>query len=962
MQKLSQIRSSLILAALSVCFLPVISGAQSAAAAGTLNGTVTDPQAMAVPGARVTIRSADSTFARTVVTDEAGAFIAPLLPPGAYTVEVQAPGFVLKRPARVTLGVGASVQVDVRLGLAATSQQVRVSARGATVEGNTLPPAVNKQEALGSNSIAGLTVTYLPNRDRDFSQFGQLAAGVEPSRSGSGLVVAGQRANASTTAIDGADFDDPLQGGRRGASDDALFFPQTVVREFQIVHAGASADVGGTNAGFVNVATKSGSNKLHGEGFYIGRPSALASADAFGHSVDNTRNEFGGSLGGPIKRNRAFFYVGGEQDLLDDPYWTDFAAQAPGAMVPGSLATLEQQVVGTNHPTALFGRTDIILNSANTLNLEFNFNRIRATGIDADGSTRSLATASHASSLSGQSVWWRGNLTTLLSPRTVNEFLAQWSSDRRDLMPNSFSPEIVINGFGVLGGSGLDPQRYTSGSFRAGDDLVVTKGGALLHVGFDAADNPGRQEQEANLNGRFDFNSLADYSADQPRRYQQTFLAVTPEEARYDGEVREVGAYISSRAPLAKALTLTAGLRWDGQYNPQPNHPNAAVAQTTRIPNDLSEWQPRLGLAWTPATKTVVRVSTGLYDAFTPAALFQRVFTDNGLETVTADSYFDPEILRLVASTGLQLQALTAPPASLTTPVALVVGIAPDFRNPRSFQAAASLEQQFGKLDLSAGYLRDSTWNLQRRLNRNLDPPTIDSAGMPIFPEARPDPAIGELLINESSAHSTYDGVLLTANIQVSRRTQIAANYTLSRTIDDDDGLGPFGFDSALNPFDLAAERAHSSMDIRHNFNLSSVYNLPKGFKLNPIVVARSGVPFTPVIGFDTQNDADDLNDRAIIHGVVAGRNSMRQPSFFDLDIRFVKDITLPGEGHHLDLFMDVFNVTGASNRNFGPDAISLYGTPAAQVYTAGQPLFAPGVTRLGGPRQVQFTARIVAF
>ncbi|MGH9595183.1 MAG: hypothetical protein ACRD3K_00150, partial [Edaphobacter sp.] len=134
------------------------------------------------------------------------------------------------------------------------------------------------------------------------------------------------------------------------------------------------------------------------------------------------------------------------------------------------------------------------------------------------------------------------------------------------------------------------------------------------------------------------------------------------------------------------------------------------------------------------------------------------------------------------------------------------------------------------------------------------------------------------------------------------------------------------------------------------------------GFKFNPIFIARSGQPYTPLIGFDTQHDANDWNDRAIFNSTVAMRNSLRQPAFTDLDLRIVKDITLKGVGHHLDLFMDVFNVGGAGNRNFGAEGVSLFGTATSPVFTGGQALFAPNVTRLGGPREIQFTARLVAF
>ena len=365
--------------------------AQSASSRGTISGTVTDPQGNVIVGAQVTVRNTDFTSTRTLVTSEQGAFSAAMLTPGPYTVEVKAAGFALKKPARVTLGVGSSVQIAVRMEVAAVSHDVTVTAHGPTVEGNTVAPAVNKEAPEVSNTLAGLTVTYLPNRDRDFSQFGQLAAGAQPSPNSSGVVIDGQRANSMAVAVDGADFTDPLQGGPRGAQDGSFFFPQTVVREFQIVHAGATAQVGATNAGFINIATKEGSNKYHGEAFYIGRPSAFTSNDAFGHSLDNTQNEFGGSIGGPIKRNRSFFYIGAEQDYLDIPYWTQFQPQAPGVAVPPSLAILQQQVVGKSDPTAVFARADFLLNAANTLNVAFNFNRVHATNVD-DGSTRSTAT------------------------------------------------------------------------------------------------------------------------------------------------------------------------------------------------------------------------------------------------------------------------------------------------------------------------------------------------------------------------------------------------------------------------------------------------------------------------------------------------------------------------------------------------------------------------------------------
>ncbi len=931
---------------------------------GSLYGTVVDAQGLAVPGATITIRSTDLLSARTAVADRGGQFGVTGLVPGAYTVEARNKSLVLRRPVRLTVGLGSRVQLAIKLEVATVRQSATVNARGATSEGNTVAPPINQTESSISNFFAGTVVTYLPNRDRDITQFNQLSANAHEDSEGSGVIVAGQRSSSLLTQLDGVDFSSPLFGGARGAEDRSFFLPQTVVREFQIVSSGVTADSGPTNAGLINVATKEGSNKLHGEAFYTIRPSALTAADAFGNSLDNFQSTYGGSFGGPIRKGRSFFYTGFEQDFLHAPYFTQFQPQAANTILPSTLSQLQGQIVEHNTPLSYSARVDQIINPANTLNLEFAFNRIRVSNL-GDGLTRSIATQANSASLSGQSIWSKIGLTTVLSPRSVNQAIVSWSSDHRNQTPNSTAPEFFINGFGILGGDSLGQHLFTGQHLQLADGVSITRGSSLLQFGASFDNDPVYEQREENLNGRFDYNSLADYLANTPRRFQQTFLTGN---TRFSGTVRQLGLYANGRFDLARHLTLTAGLRWAAQWNPQPNPQpgvtnSTTLAQTQRIPNSLLQWQPRLGLAWNPVSKTVVRLSSGLYSAATPATIFHRVFTDNGLNTLTADSYFDPQLLTLTGAHTSAPHALSTPPSTLSTPNSLAVGIDPNFRNPTSFQAAATIDEIVSpRLTLRAGYLHAGTWDLQRRLDENLNPPNANVSGLPIFPATRPVAGLGRFLVNQSSAHSTYNALNISVISQISRRSQFTINYTLAKTNDSDSNIGPYGIDSALSPFQLSLERGTSALDVRHVFNLSAIFNLPYGFKLNPFLLVHSASPYTAITGFDQQNDANDFNDRAIVNGALTARNSFRQPAFADADIRIVKDITLKGEGHHLDLFMDIFNITGSSNRGFGAEQVSLYGTSASPVFSAGQALFAPGVTRLGGPREVQFTARLVAF
>jgi hypothetical protein len=340
------------------------------------------------------------------------------------------------------------------------------------------------------------------------------------------------------------------------------------------------------------------------------------------------------------------------------------------------------------------------------------------------------------------------------------------------------------------------------------------------------------------------------------------------------------------------------------------------------IPHDLKMAQPRLGLAWNVGGRntTLIRLSSGLYAARTPAYLMQRVFTDNGLNTLVLDSSTDPSIL----------QYLTLPnridklPAGVRTPINSIYAFAPHFRNPRSGQVAVALEQQLTRdMKVTVSFTRNSTWNLQRRLDRNLFPgivlpnglpvyPTADPAGnlvqasgfnpatgQPLFTDAagrtvaarivRPDPSLGHININQSIAHSSYNGLALSLQRRMSRRLQFTFNYTYATNRDDDTNERDFNRQNALYTYNLTYDAAYAKNDIRHNGNLNGLYDLGRGFTLSTPLFARTGIPVKPVVGADTQNDGNTVNDRPIINGKLAARDSFRQPGFFDWDMRLLK-------------------------------------------------------------------------
>ncbi|MEP7273676.1 MAG: TonB-dependent receptor, partial [Acidobacteriota bacterium] len=749
------------------CAMCVIALAQSESGSAAIEGTITDAAGAVVAGAVVNIRSLETGLQRTATTDARGSFNVLVLPVGRYEVIVRSGSFAEAKRTEVLLTVGETTPVNFKLVPSGVTEQVTVSS-GAE--------AIDPEEAASGTVFGARSVQDLPIRGRNFTDFIQLTPGVVQESDRKGLVIAGQRSINSNIALDGADFNDSLQGNQRGGNDAVFFFPQTAIREFQVVRSGASAEVGRTGAGFVNAVTKSGTNEWHGEAFYLNRNRHLTSPDAFENKGSNTQNQFGGSTGGPIKKDRAFFFIGAEQNFLRIPYFVQFATPAAGLTVPANIVQLQGEHDSTNNPTAVFGRADFILSHENTLNVQYNFARFRGEnfGALADGTTLTDNFASTNYEAANSSHGLKLGLVTVFDARTVNEFRAQIATDRRRENPSTMGPEIRVDNYGRFGESSSRPRRFETLRYQLSDNLSLNAGAHRLRFGIDVNLNEFTAQRQPDYLGTWRFNSLTDFLNGIPRRLTQT-IVVVPELIVAKGSQKELALFAQDRVKLSRSLTLTAGLRWEGQWNPHPVRPNPALPETTFIPDDLKMWQPRLGLAWDVGNngRTAVRLSAGLYDSRTPAVLFLRVFTNNDL--VTKDYSFDERSGACRTAVGAAIPAncvfrgagaLVTFPNILTSVPSLPTGIAnrvqsrafgfqPDFVNPRTFQTSAAVDQSVGHFNLSVGYVHSSAWNLQRRVDSNLGAPTIDAAtGYPRFLGARPNPNIGIFSINESSAHS----------------------------------------------------------------------------------------------------------------------------------------------------------------------------------------------------------------
>ena len=971
--------------------------AQSETGKTALEGRILDAAGKTVGGAEITLVDTQTGQRRKTATDSDGKFRLTSLQVGTYDLTATAAGFAAARAARIPLLVGETKSLTITLQVASVSSEM-------TVEANV--DIVSQSDTSSGTVIGARAIEDLPIRGRNFMEFVQLTPGVVQEQNRYGIVVNGQRSINSNISVDGVDFNDSLQGGQRGGgpNESAYFFPQLAVREFQVVRDGASAEVGRTNSGYVNVVTKSGTNTFHGAGFYANRNGRMTSPDAFGNdSSSNAQHQFGGAIGGPIKKDRLFFFGAVEKNLVTIPYTVKFDPVT--IPVPSDIASLQGNFDQKNNPLVAFGKLDYQLNENHLMNVQYTY--AAQDGLNFGGvSGQTNAAVTNNTILVRASQGVKAAVTSVISSRLLNEVRGQYAYDNRTQKPNSTLAQVNITGFGTLGGSSNGTYIYNATRYQILDNVTWTQGRHTVKFGVDLNFNPQQQQRESNYGGVYTFASLADYLAalggnnSKITQYQQS-IAANGTQGRYNGSQQDFSAFITDSFRIHRDLTITAGLRWEGQLNPQPTNPNPKYAFTGYIPHDLKMWQPRLGFAWNIGGKgsTVLRASAGMFDSRTPAYLMQRVFTDNGLNTLVLDSNTDPSLLGYLKVPN----PFTSLPAGIRTPINSVYAFDPNYRNPRSGQMAVAVEQRIDRnTKVTVGFTRNSTWSLQRRFDTNLFAPTLLPSGTPVYPTldaagnrvpvsgvaangapiftdaagrtvtarvARPDPALGQINFNKSVAHSSYNGLVLSVERRMSRRLQFTFNYTFAQSRDDDSNERDFNRQGTLNTFNLKSDASYAKSDVRHNGNMNLLYDLGHGFTLSTLLFARTGIPVRPIMGVDTQNDGNTINDRPVINGQIAARDAFRQPGVFDWDMRLLKEFKI-GETARLLFSIEGFNLTRSSNKAFNGDGETAFGRPQATINpftglafannTALIPRNAPGTDSFGGPRQGQIGLRFV--
>ena len=510
---LRRVLLALAATALGLLVLPELH-AQSQATTGIIRGTVTDASGQSVPGASVVLRNTQTNISRTTTTNERGIFVAALLPVGTYDVTARSPGAAEARHAGVALRLGETVNLTLQLG---AIQLAAIDVTGGAA------PVVDPSRVEASTRLLEEVVRGLPNNGRNFLNFALLTPNVAivQGPDGDELTVSGQRGIYNNVSVDGADFNNPFFGEQRGGQRPAFTFNLDAVQEMVVVANGANAEFGRSAGGFVNVLTRSGTNQMHGSAHYYGQADALSAAQFRNQgSPDFTQHQFGFTLGGPIRRDRAFFFIAYDQQVYDQTKQTlslpervarqggttadtvaarrlvQFADTAFSAARLGDWGPIRR----TNNANALLVKIDWRLSPTHSFSLKYNYTNSRQENgtFDVDTWARSAGAIerdySHAIN---------GSLVSLLSPSMTNEFRFQYAREDR---PRPYEGPGFPGTSGTLFNTGTRPFPDTGVDFGFGyrwgmpffipieaydtrvqvlDNLTVLRGNHLFKLGAE---------------------------------------------------------------------------------------------------------------------------------------------------------------------------------------------------------------------------------------------------------------------------------------------------------------------------------------------------------------------------------------------------------------------------------------------------------------------------------------------
>ena len=980
-----RLRPVLVLSLLCL-FLTISVFAQSST--GSISGTVTDDSGAGLPGVTVTATNAATGANRSTVTNERGHYQIALLPPGSYNVVGELEGFRPVRYDRITVNVGTDVTLNQKLQVG-LSESLTVSAEA---------PLVETARSQVSSVVNETAIENLPVNGRNFIDFALTTPGVVRDVRLGDISFAGQRGTLNSLVIDGANNDNTFFGqslGRTGSGRAPYQFSQDAVQEFQVNNNAYSAEYGRAGGAVINVVTKSGTNDVQGSLFYFLRDKRYNANDYINEINGRAKSpyhfdQFGGSAGGPIVRDRHFFFVNYDAQRNSLPNLIVFGSPAGGFPTDAaSQAALERlRVLGVEYTRnqdqdVYLIKTDSEFGSRNHVSFRYNRQEFVGKNFENGGITNALEHTGNSNvTTDTYSTAWTSTITNSI----LNEARFQYAKDQEPGLANSAAPEAVVRQGGVtvltIGRNNFSPRETTIKRFQLADTMHFAFSNHAVKAGFDYSKDDILNFFPGNFSGSYQFDSLADFQNNKPSRFIQAFAGPGTSGPTTEPNITETGVFLQDEWRVRPSLTVNAGLRYDFQGIAQPSVRNpdaqllAAGIDTSVVPEDSNNIAPRLGFAWTPGTdgRTVVRGGYGIFYGRTPAIMIGTAHSNNGINVQTIT--FTGALIPTYPNIYSQL------PAGAAIPKPTIFAFNPDYENPEVHQASFGIERAVSN-DISVGLSYQHVQGNDLQRSRDINVGAYDLVTSPIqgggsftykrYSSTRPFTNFGRIILFESTADSKYDGYTVDVNKRFSSNWQARVSYTWAQVKDnkpDATAVVPGGGDDAKyinDPLDIEGDWAYGDNDVRHRAVFSGVWSLDNyaqnlggwqkgllgGWTLSGIVTYQTGQPYSALVGADINNDGNNRSDR--VPG--AERNAERLPAILSVDPRISKDIAVFGSAH-VQLIAEAFNVFNRSNvsleRNTAyaftnntfvpqPNPLTGFGSPSASL----------------GPRIIQLAAKL---
>lgn len=1004
--------------------------AQSNGNKAEIGGTVFDQKNAGVPNATVKVLNAATGFQRELKTGEAGQYRFPALDPGTYEINVTAAGLSTTKITDITLTVGSSVTQNIILGVEAVTQTVDVAE---TIVNLSLPsPSV---------AISSQQIQDLPINGRRFQDFATLTPSVQVEPQRQQLSFVGQRGVNANVLLDGSDYSQPFFGGIRGGerSNFAPTVPQSAIQEFQVVTQGYAAEYGRSTGGILNAITKSGTNAIHGDGFWQVRPAELSQPNPIvNRKLPEDLYQYGGGIGAPIKKDKWFAFGAIERQQASQPRQilfgalTGFTPNAAQSEAFNYFKGQERDFTQTNNAYAYTLRSDLQFAKGHRLTLRYNQSQNEGqNGVTVGGAANPIVnnTLSNEGIEKNRTNTGTVQYTHIFSPTLINDARFSTQYEIRPRLANSAVPAVTVGSIGTTGARNFLPTTQDDSRIQILDAFTWNKGRHTLKFGFDFARLATVQTFGFNQFGTFSITGSDVATLLQTAGTSATtnrFDAATVTYNRQIGNlVADFGAkqgalFVQDSFHVLRNLTIDLGLRWEGQYNPQVDASNTALVNTvssvtfpngsrldpTRIRNSTEQWMPRVGFAWSPVPSNkrslVVRGNWGIFYAATPLLWFSGP-TNNfrnppGDVSISLRNTNGKTVYQQLLAVGIDLNKSTLdnlpviPVDKVQQAQQLATGstpnpfngvnltaMAPDFRNPKSYQFGFGIEGEVAS-NLVAGiqYNQVKAVYLGRNRDWNLPLPIVNAAdGRPLYNVAnvasaitrpRPITTINQLTVRESSAQGLYRGLTFSTQYK-GKRAILGAFYTVSENFSDSDTERDTGGTEYESNYNLRPEYNFSRLDAKNQFVLNGLYRFPFGIEISGIGRYRSGAPFTPITGADTNGDSYSTDRPIITAGTPAIRNSERNRSFKTIDLRILKSFTFK-DRYKVQLSAEFFNAFNFDNVifagrtfNYGTGLNPTTGAVVAPLADYRRLRNADGTyftqnTQLGSPLQSQFGVR----